>query len=60
MATLNNVRALELELAQIQQDLVELLDTAGQEYTEAEVKTWAWEQLFNRYPRFTPHEAWNG
>ena len=60
MATLNHVRALELELAQIQQDLVELLDTAGQEYTEAEVQTWAWEKLLNRYPEFTPDEAWNG
>jgi hypothetical protein len=58
--TLNNVRVLELELAQIQQDLVELFDNAGQEYTEAEVQTAAWEQLFNRHPQFTPNEAWNG
>ena len=55
-----STRQLELELAQIQQDLVELLDTAGQEYTEAEVQTWAWEKLFNRYPEFTPDKAWNG
>lgn len=51
MATFNN-DLLQLEYFQIEQDLVELLDTAGQEYTEAQVQAWAWKLLFDRHPDF--------
>jgi hypothetical protein len=53
-------RQLELELAQIQQDLVELLDNAGQKYTKVQMQIWAWELLLNRHPEFTPDAAWFG
>jgi hypothetical protein len=59
VATLNN-DLLQLEYFQIEQDLVELLDTAGQEYTEAQVQAWAWKLLFDRHPGFMLDEAWNG
>jgi hypothetical protein len=59
VATFNN-DLLQLEYFQIEQDLVELLDTAGQEYTEAQVQAQAWKLLFDRHPDFMLDVAWSG
>lgn len=52
--------ALQLEYQQILQDRVELLQNAGEEYSEARVSTWAWGVLLDRHPELTPEEAWLG
>ena len=46
----NTVTDLQHEYQQILEDHVHLLETAGQDYTQAEVTSWAWEVILNRYP----------
>ncbi len=33
-------------------DLVENLQSAGQEYTEEQAEAWAWTQFFRQYPEY--------
>ena len=53
-------KLLQGEYDQILQDLIELLDTAEQEYTPEQASTWAWERLLSQHPELTPAEAWLG
>lgn len=54
------MQTVNYELEQICQDRIELLQTAGENYDEAKVRTWAWGVLFDRYPELVPEEAWLG
>lgn len=57
---MTNFERVQYEYDLILEDLIVLLDNLEQEYTDAQVNTWAWERLLKHHPELTPEEAWLG